>query len=184
VGAALAELIDARLHLGDLFGAGDVAMCDDMLAAAKTSEERIAGVQSILLRHLRPGTESLASRAAFHLRRAPAMQIHSLAARLGSSPRHLSRTFKAAFGFSPKRFARLARFEKILAERRNGQSWAQVAHVCGLTDQAHLVSEFRDIAGESPSDFFMRELPIGAGMSEANLVIQHVRPTDRSITKS
>ncbi|HTF66414.1 MAG TPA: helix-turn-helix domain-containing protein [Edaphobacter sp.] len=106
------------------------------------------------------------------------MQIHPLAAKLGCSARHLARAFNAAFGISPKRFARLARFQKILAERRYGQSWAQVAYACGLTDQAHLVREFHDIVGESPTEFFTHELRMGAGgMDEANLIIQHSGPT-------
>jgi AraC-like DNA-binding protein len=54
---------------------------------------------------------------------------------LAVSTRHLSRTFNATFGITPKRFARLARIEKIVAERRNGLSRAQVACVCDLTDQ-------------------------------------------------
>ncbi|MBT1510140.1 helix-turn-helix transcriptional regulator [Bradyrhizobium sp. SRL28] len=185
VRAPLREFANANFHLGDLFSACEVAMCDDMLAAAQTSEERISGVQSFLLRHLRPHADSLVNRAALHLRNDPNMQVHSLAAQLGSSPRHLSRAFNAAFGIGPKRFARLARFQKILAERRTGRSWAQVAQACGLTDQAHLVSEFQDIVGESPKDFFTHELRTGAvGMEEANLIIQRAHPTDRSVTKS
>ena len=162
VQAPLREFANANLNLGDLFNACDVAMCDDMLAAAQTSEQRIAGIQAFLLRHLRPHTDSLANRAALYLGKDPAMQLSHLAAKLGSSSRHLSRTFNVAFDVSPKRFARLARFQKILAERRNGRSWAQVAYACGLTDQAHLVSEFQDIVGEAPRDFFTRELCIGA----------------------
>jgi AraC-like DNA-binding protein len=185
VEAPLKEFANANLHLGDLFSAWEVAMCDDMLAAARTSEERIAGVQSFLLRRLRPHTDSLANSAARHLRKDPTMQIDSLAAKLGSSPRQLSRAFNATFGVGPKRFARLARFQRILAERRNGRSWAQVAHCCGLTDQAHLVREFQDIVGESPTDFCTRELRIGAeGMDRANLIIQHAGPTDRFLADS
>ena len=185
VHAPLGEFANANLHLGDLFSACEVAMCDDMLAAAKTSDERISGVQSFLLRRLRPHTDGLANRAALHLRNDPTMQVHSLAAQLGSSPRHLSRAFNAAFGIGPKRFARLARFQKILAERRTGRSWAQVAQACGLTDQAHLVSEFQDIVGESPKDFFTHELRTGAGgMEEANLIVQRAHPTDRSVAHS
>jgi AraC-like DNA-binding protein len=93
-----------------------------MLAGAPTSEERIAGIQSFLLRHLRPHIDNLASRAALYLRKEPTIQMHSLAAKLGCSARHLSRAFNAAFGISPKRFARLAGFQKMTAERRNG--WA------------------------------------------------------------
>lgn len=185
VHAPLGEFANANLHLGDLFSACEVAMCDDMLAAAQTSEERISGVQSFLLRHLRPHTDGLANRAALHLRNDPTMQVHSLAVQLGSSPRHLSRAFNAAFGISPKRFARLARFQKMIAERRSGQSWAQVVQACGLTDQSHLVREFQDIVGESPTAFFTHELSLGAeATGEANLFIQHAHPIDRSVTES
>jgi AraC-like DNA-binding protein len=185
VGAPLREFVNANIHLGGLFSLHEVAMCDDMLAGARTSNERIAGVQSFLFRHLRPHTDSLASRAALHLRRDPTVQIHSLAAKLDVSARHLSRAFTAALGVSPKRFARLARFQKLLAGRRNGLSWAQVAHACGLTDQPHLVREFQDMVGETPTELFMHELCMGAeGMDEANLIIQRARPMDCSVTKS
>jgi hypothetical protein len=51
-----------------------------------------------------------------------------------------------------------------------------------LTDQAHLVSEFQDIVGEAPRDFFTREVCIGAkGMNETNLIIQRAAPTDRFV---
>jgi AraC-like DNA-binding protein len=184
VKAPLREFANATIHLGSLFREREVAMCDDMLAGARTSEERIAGIQSFLLGHLRPHNDSLANRAALHLRKDPTMQIHPLAARLGCSARHLARAFNAVFGISPKRFARLARFQKILAERRYGQSWAQVAYACGLTDQAHLVREFHDIVGESPTEFFTHELRMGAGgMDEANLIIQRPGPTNLSIAE-
>jgi AraC-like DNA-binding protein len=185
VEAPLRDFANANIHLGGLFGAGEVAMCDDLLAGARTSKERVAGIHSFLLRHLRPHADSLANRAALHLRKNPTVKIHSLAAKLGFSTRHLSRSFKAAFGINPKRFARLVRFQRLLAERRNGRSWAYVAHICGLTDQAHLVREFQDIVGESPTELFMDELPVGAeAMDEANLIIQHTRPADRPVTES
>jgi AraC-like DNA-binding protein len=185
VKAPLKEFANANLYLGDLFGTEEVAMCDEMLVAAHTSEERIAGIRSFLLRRLGPHTDSLANRAARYLRKTPTMQMNSLAAKLGSSPRQLSRAFKASFGVSPKRFARLARFQRILAERRIGGSWAQVAYACGLTDQAHLVDEFRDIVGEVPTAFFTREVRLGAErMDETSPIIQRVARTDRSIADS
>jgi AraC-like DNA-binding protein len=177
----LREFANANIQLEGLFSAREVATCNDMLAQARTSKERIAGVHSFLLRHLRSHIDSLASRAALHLRADPTMQMHSLAAKLGFSARHVARVFNAFFGISPKRFARLARFQKMLSERRNGLSWAQVAHACGLTDQAHLINEFQDIVGESPGEFFARELRTGAaGVDQANLIIQHTHPTEHS----
>src|ERR1700761_597879 len=77
----------------------------------------IAGIRSFLLRRLGPHTDSLANRAATYLRKTPTMQMNCLAASLGSSPRQLSPAFKAYFGVGPKRFARLARVQRIRAER-------------------------------------------------------------------
>ncbi len=174
VEAPVREFANANFHLGDIFGAWEVAMCDELIAAARTSVERIASIQSFLLRRLRPCVDSLANRAALHLRQDPTLQMDSLAEKVGASSRQLCRSFNATFGVSPKRFARLARFQKILAERQSGRSWAQVAHACGLTDQAHLVREFRDIVGESPTDFCTHALRIGAtGINDTNLIIQH-----------
>ena len=178
VKAPLKEFANASPYLGDLFRSWEVQMCDDLLAGARTSQERIAGVQAFLLRQLSPRFDSLANRAAAYLRTNPAMPISALAAQLGTSERNLSRDFRRVFGLGPKRFARLARFQKILAERRMGRSWAQVAYACGLSDQAHLVDEFHDLVGEAPTQFFTRELHIGAdGMDEANLIIQRTANT-------
>jgi AraC-like DNA-binding protein len=186
VEAPVKEFADANFHLTGLFGPREVATCDDMLASARTSRERIAGIHSFLLRHLRPQGNSLALRAALHLRKDPTIQMHSLAEELGVSGRHLSRSFNADFGIGPKRFARLARFQKLVAERRSGRPWAEIAFACGLTDQAHLIKEFRDIVGESPTEFFAHELPMdvdthpmlgGSAIDETspNLIIQHAR---------
>lgn len=173
-----------NVHLGDLFGAREVEMCDELLAAAQTSEERIAGVHAFLLRRIRPRRDSLANRAALYLRRDPTMQMQSLAAELGASTRHLSRSFAAAFGIGPKRFARLVRFQKIMEQRRSGQSWAEVAQACGFSDQAHLVNEFHDIVGQSPTEFFTREIRLDQGIGECNLIVQRAGPAIPSIADS
>jgi hypothetical protein len=89
VEAPLKEFANTHIQLGALFGAREVATCDEMLASAQTSGERIASIQSFLLRLLRPRTDSLATRAALHLRRDPTMQMDALAAQLGVSGRHL-----------------------------------------------------------------------------------------------
>jgi AraC-like DNA-binding protein len=180
VESPISDFANASVHLGGLFGTREVAMCDDMLVGARTSEERIAGIYSFLVRHLRPRADNIASRAALCIRRDPTIRMHSLAATLGISARHLSREFSATFGTSPKRFARLVRFQRVLAERQTCRSWAQVAHACGLRDQAHLIKEFQDIVGESPTQFFTRELRLGAdGSDEANLIIQYAPPMTR-----
>jgi AraC-like DNA-binding protein len=173
VDGSLGEFADTSIHMKNLFSAGDVSTCDEMLADAGSSRERMATVEAFLLRRLRPRSDSLAGHVAQSLRKNPALQVERLASRLGFSARHLARSFNAAFGMGPKHFSRLARFEKIMTARRDGLSWAQVACACGLSDQAHLVKEFKAIVGERPTEFFARELAFGtAGMRQPNFVVQ------------
>ena len=173
VDGPLRQFANANIHLGAVFSRGDVSTCDEMLAGARNSSERIATVEAFLLRRLRPQRDSLACRAASYLRSDPTLSLLRLASMLSVSVRHLSRMFNATFGMSPKRFGRLARIEKIVAERRNGLSWAEIACACDLSDQAHLVREFKDIVGEVPTEFFARQMRADIGrMAEANFIVQ------------
>lgn len=173
VDGPLGQFANANIHLGKVFSRGDVSTCDEMLAEARNSPERIATVEAFLLRRLRPQRDSLACCAASYLRSDPTLSLLQLGSMLSVSVRHLSRMFNATFGMSPKRFGRLARIEKIVAERRNGLSWAEIACACDLTDQAHLVREFKDIVGEVPTEFFAQQTRADIGrMTEANFVVQ------------
>jgi AraC-like DNA-binding protein len=55
-------------------------------------------------------------------------------------------------GLSPKAYAKVARFHRALrAAQRDGRaSWASIAAATGYYDQAHLIDEFRSIAGVTP----------------------------------
>lgn len=75
------------------------------------------------------------------------------------SERHLRRVFRTAVGVSPKTFAKLTRFHDALREARleRHASWASIASAAGYYDQAHLIAEFRMIAGATP-EALLREL--------------------------
>jgi AraC-like DNA-binding protein len=175
VDAPLGQFANANIHLANVFGRGDVSMCDEMLAEALDSSERIATIESFLLRRLRPKRDDVASRAASLLRNDPTLPLQQIASMLSVSTRHLARAFGVSFGMNPKKFARLARIEKAVAGRRNGLQWSEVACACGFADQAHLVREFKEIVGEVPTKFFAQEACANIGkMTEANFVIKSV----------
>jgi AraC-like DNA-binding protein len=76
----------------------------------------------------------------------------TLARALGISLRQLERRFQNAVGLGPKHFARMRRFQRVfqaIEEQRPG--WADAAVACGYYDQAHLVRDFREFAGQAPS---------------------------------
>jgi AraC-like DNA-binding protein len=172
VEAPLGQFAKATVHLGNVFRRGDVMMCSELLVGARNSAERIATVEAFLLRLVRPRPDGVAYIAASQLRTDPNLTLHRLAVMLNVSVRQLSRTFNATFDMPPKRFARLARFEMIVAERRKSLSWAEIASACGFSDQTHLVREFRDIAGEAPTEFFAQEMVTGVTLRDSNFIIQ------------
>ncbi|TIS77106.1 MAG: helix-turn-helix transcriptional regulator, partial [Mesorhizobium sp.] len=48
--------------------------------------------------------------------------------------------------------SRIVRFNRALSlSKRQDDNWAGIAADCGYADQAHLVREFRQLAGETPS---------------------------------
>ena len=67
------------------------------------------------------------------------------------------RAFEARVGLTPKRFARLLRFQRVIAHAARGRAdWARVAADCGYYDQSHLVHEFRALSGLTPSAYAPR----------------------------
>src|SRR6185436_21146188 len=76
----------------------------------------------------------------------------SVARWLGISTRQLERRFKDRVGISPKLFSRMQRFQRVFRAIGGGRpDWARVAVECGYHDQAHLIRDFRDFAGETPA---------------------------------
>jgi len=144
--------LDARIGLDDLFGAGRVSLLVEMLAEARTSVQRFACVEGFLAANLRERrVNPMACRAAALLRQRLHLRVRRLAARLDVSERHLSRSFRAMFGMSPKRFARIARIESAWSARSQGASWADIAYATGFTDQAHMIKDFTEIVGVPPA---------------------------------
>lgn len=78
--------------------------------------------------------------------------VEALAAETGSSVRQLERGFREVVGLSPKRASRIARVRHALTllPLPGGATWSDVVFACGFYDQAHLIREFRALAGMTP----------------------------------
>jgi AraC-like DNA-binding protein len=81
--------------------------------------------------------------------------VASVRDRLGLTPARFIARFADAVGHTPKRFARLRRFQRMLQAIELGTEidWAGVAADGGFADQAHLVHEFRAFAGITPTQY-------------------------------
>lgn len=79
-------------------------------------------------------------------------RISALADEIGWSRKHLAAKFSDAIGIGPKTLSRIVRFNRALSlSNWQGDDWAGIAADCGYADQAHLVREFRQLAGETPT---------------------------------
>jgi transcriptional regulator GlxA family with amidase domain len=86
-------------------------------------------------------------------RRGP-VPVEGLAHELGISRRQLERAFRRRTGMTPMQLGRVIRFQNVFrALPESGGDWVSVALDCGYYDQSHLIRDFREFAGESPSAF-------------------------------
>jgi AraC-like DNA-binding protein len=154
LGVPLSHLSALTVDLHDVLGRAAAELgtrvhaARDGVAAVRTAaawaERRIAdGVtnDATVERTLRAiasdgGTRSIAALDAWH----------------GRSRARFVATFRDRVGVSPKRFARIVRFDRALraiAERRTA-SLGEIALAAGYYDQAHFTNEFREHAGITP----------------------------------
>ena len=154
LGVSASAVAGRIVALEDLWGAGATRVLSDRLAGAHDTADAAAILESSIAQRLaiangRRAPARLALDAAARLTSA---NVNAVAADLGVSERHLRRVFRETVGVSPKAFARLTRFNRALGVARDdGQaSWAGIAAAAGYYDQAHLIAEFRAIAGVTP----------------------------------
>jgi AraC-like DNA-binding protein len=95
------------------------------------------------------------------------MPIAVMAGRLGIGSRQLHRRCLPAFGYGPRRLARVMRFGRALEEIRSGAPLAQVAAACGYADQAHLSREVRALAGTTPMGLLGEPYAEGSGANRS-----------------
>ncbi|WP_325372944.1 helix-turn-helix domain-containing protein [Dokdonella sp.] len=78
--------------------------------------------------------------------------VTTVAHELGVSERHLRRVLQQTLGVGPKTYARLKRFARAVHAAQSGRGihWSAIAADAGYYDQAHLIADFRSIAGTTP----------------------------------
>jgi AraC-like DNA-binding protein len=80
--------------------------------------------------------------------------IAAIEAWRGRSRARFAAAFRDRVGVSPKRFARIVRFNRALDAIANGRATlGEIALAAGYYDQAHFTTEFRAHAGLTPSDY-------------------------------
>jgi AraC-like DNA-binding protein len=150
----LEELTDAIVPTGALWGASGRRL-EEEVGNARDADEARGVVEDSLMRRLDPRAPDPRLRAAVGriLRRRGRVTLPEVAAEACWSPRQLEREFRRRVGVSPKTLARIARFQNVLrlSGRSPERAWAEIAADAGYADQAHLIRDFRQFSGTTPS---------------------------------
>lgn len=153
LGVTAGEMAGRLVDLDLLWGASATARLREQLAGDPERAPAIleAAITARFTANARARND-VALRAAARMADGSASSIQTIAGDLGISERHLRRVFREAVGVSPKEFAKLTRFRRALraATTNATATWAAIAASAGYYDQAHLIAEFRAIAGVTP----------------------------------
>jgi len=135
------------------------SLVDALSAAAgrfSAPAARVAAPSEVLSRAVGGRPAPLGLEATRVLGSAQPVDVARLARRLGVTTRTLQRRLLDQVGLAPKVLQRVARFRRAL--RLLGTTppgaWTRAALSVGYYDQSHLIREFRQFAGASPSEYF------------------------------
>jgi len=149
---ACAELSGTVVTLDDLWGR-EASRIQEQLRAAASWEDRFAIAEAALAR--RQTRRTVDPEVAFAWRRMVAsrgrVRVERLAAEAGWSRKRLWSRFRSQIGLTPKRAARLWRFDHAARLLTAGHSAAVAAADSGYADQSHLHRDVLAFAGMTPA---------------------------------
>ena len=160
LGLPAGDLADTHVDLETLWGPS-AGRLRERLCEARNSAERFQLLQEALLIRLCHGVEQhyAVSAALEMFAKNQAGPIVSEAAKyLGLSQRRFIQVFKAQVGMTPKLFSRIQRFQqtRTFIQHNPSPNWASLALEFGYFDQSHLIREFLEFSGLSPTDYLNR----------------------------
>lgn len=147
------ELTGTVASLEDVWGR-DAGRAEDRLRAAASWDERFTIATEVLARRL-GAHPRVDPEVAYAWRRTLTSQgrvrVDCLAGDVGWSRKRLWSRFRSQLGITPKRAARLVRFDHAAHLLAAGHAAASVATQSGYVDQSHLHRETQAFAGLTPT---------------------------------
>jgi len=153
------ELTDLRVSLDDVWA--DAADVREVLALSTDAVERIRALERVLIARMEPNLvmhHDVDEAVRRIVEAGGSLGITRLAPALGVTRQHLARRFSQLVGVSPKTFARVVRLGRVIERVRavpaaESINWSTLAVELGYYDQAHLIDEFRELTGVSPTSW-------------------------------
>jgi AraC-like DNA-binding protein len=149
------ELTDRDYEAHSVLG-GFIANVRQRMGNERSFAERVRLVDELLLRQaLRsPSFDGISAAAHRIIQAGGRVGLAALANNAGLGIRQFERRFIQQVGMRPKLFARIARFEAALESKARfiTRSWTDVADDFGYYDQMHMVHDFAEFTGGTPTE--------------------------------
>jgi len=156
-GTAVRQLGSNHLPLEALWGRQAVEL-RERLCSANSLRKRFHILEKTLNSHfcLLPSNQVVPRAIEIFGSASQASSMKSVAEQLGLSQRRFIQVFSDQVGMTPKLFCRVMRFQRAreIMEQPMPLSWTQLALSCGYYDQSHLIHDFQEFAGLSPTSYF------------------------------
>jgi AraC-like DNA-binding protein len=156
-GGALRELRNRTALLEDLWGLEARDLRERLQHAASPGVAlRLLGRALVQRLRAAPPIDPMVAAALAALKASPTQAlIEPVQLASGCTPAQFIHRFEQSVGLTPKRYARVLRFNAMLPAlvRSGPRDWAQVALDAGYFDQSHLIHEFRRLAGVTPKAY-------------------------------
>jgi AraC-like DNA-binding protein len=161
LGLPAGDLADTHVDLETLWGpsAGPLR---ERLCEARTSQDRFYMLEQVLMHRLcHRVKQHYAVMAALEMfQNNQGWTVREASKHVGLSQRRFIQVFKAEVGMTPKLFSRIQRFQqtRTFIQQRAPVNWAAVALDLGYFDQSHLIREFLEFSGQSPTNYLKRQI--------------------------
>jgi AraC-like DNA-binding protein len=144
-----------RDHAAHLVLGAAVSELHQQLGNAGSFQERVQIADQFIFSYSfrAPAPDRIELSANEIMRNRGGCRIDCLAHHAGLSIRNFQRMFRQQIGLSPKLYARIVRFESALKTKVSSphRSWTTVAHEFGYHDQMHMIHDFQQLSGETPT---------------------------------
>lgn len=156
------ELTNTFFDAEDIFSS-EIRRVNERLSSTNDYQEMISIVERFLtqlFKTVKRDGHPLDRVTKLIIERPEASSVLALAKQSFLGSRQFERKFKERMGISPKLFARIARVNKAFRIKYQcpGEDWLSIALACGYHDYQHLVKDFHQFAGLSPTEYLAEDL--------------------------
>src|SRR5690606_36426432 len=157
-GIDMRHLVDEIIEAESIWGIEVEWLCEKMFDASG-DEEMVAVLEIFLVKKLRlrnKKIDNIALDAALNfMQNNQLYAIKEIQEITYTTGKTLERYFFSQVGLSPKRYARICRFNtvKSIVDQDPSSNWPDIAFDMGYYDQSHFIKEFKEFSGKTPTEY-------------------------------